>query len=550
MERVFSRSRVSAFLAGLIVVLSPGAHVAAQQTIIGFEEFAVGTLLSSQLRHQGALFETVTYDPGEPGSFSRVYPYVEIVGDFVPPGGGQRASLAPPRLQQNDVLITFLDPATNARGVTDHVSVLLDSASPNDGGDDFVHLRAFDPSGNPIGVDTLPDSAPGPLEVVVPGIHYVIIDFDRQSEDAGDHYDNLTFDAPEPAGPLACVTPPEGLVSWWPADGNGNDTVGGQTATAYDGATFAPAMVDDGFKMSNRAAGFQAMDSPSWHLQQLTIDAWVRATDGGDSACCGDDIGAFAVVKVLEDQPHVFPFNSWVLSYSPLDGVFSTIVSPLYVTGVASDYLQSAPGFPAGQFHHAAMTYDGQCLKLYVNSALQGQKCPNALIAYDSWRLGLGAHAFQDGANRDRTVIGEVDEVEIFNRALSESEVQSIFWAGTAGKCKVAPVSIDIKPGSYPNSINLKRKGVIAVAILTTSAFDATTVNPASVRFGRTGAEAAPQQWAFQDVDEDSDTDLILQFPTQQAGIQCGDTVALVKGSTIGGVPIEGSDSIRTVACP
>ena len=65
----------------------------------------------------------------------------------------------------------------------------------------------------------------------------------------------------------------------------------------------------------------------------------------------------------------------------------------------------------------------------------------------------------------------------------------------------------------------------------------------------RTG-RSRPQQWVFKDVDGDLDTDLILQFPTQQAGIQCGDTVALVKGSTIGGVPIEGSDSIRTVACP
>jgi len=48
----------------------------------------------------------------------------------------------------------------------------------------------------------------------------------------------------------------------------------------------------------------------------------------------------------------------------------------------------------------------------------------------------------------------------------------------------VLPVEIDIKPGSYPNSINPNSNGVIPVAILTTPSFDATTVDPLSVKFG------------------------------------------------------------------
>lgn len=49
-------------------------------------------------------------------------------------------------------------------------------------------------------------------------------------------------------------------------------------------------------------------------------------------------------------------------------------------------------------------------------------------------------------------------------------------------------VDIDTKPGSYPNSVNPKRKGVIPVDILTTEEFDATAVDPLSVRFGPDGA--------------------------------------------------------------
>lgn len=45
-------------------------------------------------------------------------------------------------------------------------------------------------------------------------------------------------------------------------------------------------------------------------------------------------------------------------------------------------------------------------------------------------------------------------------------------------------VDIDIKPGSFPNTINPKSERVIPVAILTTDTFDATTVDPLSVKFG------------------------------------------------------------------
>ena len=45
----------------------------------------------------------------------------------------------------------------------------------------------------------------------------------------------------------------------------------------------------------------------------------------------------------------------------------------------------------------------------------------------------------------------------------------------------VIEVAIDIKPGSYPNSINMGSHGVVPVAFLTDSAIDATTIDPLSV---------------------------------------------------------------------
>ena len=110
-------------------------------------------------------------------------------------------------------------------------------------------------------------------------------------------------------------------------------------------------------------------------------------------------------------------------------------------------------------------------------------------------------------------------------------------------------VLLDIKPGHYPNSINPTNKGVIPVAILTTEDFDATTVNPLSVKFGPNGASTSHDCGHIEDVDGDNDLDLVLHFKTENTGIQCGDTASSLIGETLDGQAIEGSDSINTVGC-
>jgi len=113
----------------------------------------------------------------------------------------------------------------------------------------------------------------------------------------------------------------------------------------------------------------------------------------------------------------------------------------------------------------------------------------------------------------------------------------------------VLEVVIDIKPGSDTNRINPKSHGKIPVAILTTESFDATTVDPLSVRFGPHEAKPAHKKGQMKDVNHDGEPDLVLHFHTQATGIQCGDTSATLIGETLDGDPIQGSDSIQTVGC-
>ncbi len=61
---------------------------------------------------------------------------------------------------------------------------------------------------------------------------------------------------------------------------------------------------------------------------------------------------------------------------------------------------------------------------------------------------------------------------------------------------KERSISVDIKPGSCPNPLNIANKGKLPVAILGTSDFDVTEVDPDSVRL----AGVAPIRWSYEDV--------------------------------------------------
>ncbi|MDP2950068.1 MAG: hypothetical protein Q8P22_11075 [Chloroflexota bacterium] len=103
--------------------------------------------------------------------------------------------------------------------------------------------------------------------------------------------------------------------------------------------------------------------------------------------------------------------------------------------------------------------------------------------------------------------------------------------------------SIDIKPGKYPNTINLGCGGVVPVAILTTKSFDASTVDPPTVIF----ASAPSRHSALEDVDDDGDLDLILRFECQHLNIDPDAQEASLSGHAYGGTSIWGCDSVSIV---
>lgn len=118
-------------------------------------------------------------------------------------------------------------------------------------------------------------------------------------------------------------------------------------------------------------------------------------------------------------------------------------------------------------------------------------------------------------------------------------------------------VDIDVKPGSYPNSICLSDQGNLPVAILGTEDFDVTQVDPETINVGGVylttrGSMKKPKlAYSLEDVNEDGYLDLMSFFDVQElidAGVLAEDTTALTLTAELyDGTPITGTDSVRIV---
>ncbi len=130
---------------------------------------------------------------------------------------------------------------------------------------------------------------------------------------------------------------------------------------------------------------------------------------------------------------------------------------------------------------------------------------------------------------------------------------------------RVVPVPADIKPMGCPNPLNVGSKGVLPVAILGTSEFDVTTIDPETV----TLAGVAPLRWRLEDVGTpyepfvgktdpyqcndlgpDGYLDLVFKFDTQEIAASLGDVVnrevmiLLLSGQLLDGTKISGEDVV------
>jgi hypothetical protein len=212
-----------------------------------------------------------------------------------------------------------------------------------------------------------------------------------------------------------CVTPPSGMVAWYPGDGNTDDIQNGNKGTLEGGATFAPGMVGQAFSLNGTDAFVQAPSSAATDPTTAgSQDAWVMFNQLPSAAGHIMEIigkGGFGTDFDLQAET---------------DNRFHFYIAAN--TSVASNTV-----IQTGVWYHVAGAWDSIIgLQMYVNGALENTN-PTLLTRSQSGQpLEIGNQPFFAGRFFD----GLIDEVEVFGRALSASEVLGIFNAGSAGKCK------------------------------------------------------------------------------------------------------------------
>jgi hypothetical protein len=206
----------------------------------------------------------------------------------------------------------------------------------------------------------------------------------------------------------------------------------------------------------------------------------------------------------------------------------------------------------AADYYEACITYDmGQTMRVVGFRETAGPFPGNPFVAYVSTDGVDFTEVYWGDLTRWAYASHYFDPVNVQYIALCIQRTNATGYGELADFRALVSLSlvvdIDVKPGSDLNPVNASSNGNIPVAILTTDSFDATTVDPLSVRFGPERAAASHGRGHIEDVDGDGDLDMLLHFRTQEAGIIAGDTSVFLEGTTTDGQPIEGADMIETV---
>jgi len=99
-----------------------------------------------------------------------------------------------------------------------------------------------------------------------------------------------------------------------------------------------------------------------------------------------------------------------------------------------SSIQSSGSGVPTVDvWYHLCVTYDGSNIKFYLNSSTTdtGSTTAGTLISMPNWKIG------NDGPSLNRIFDGDIDEVAIWSKALSQDDVSTIYNAtnDNPGKC-------------------------------------------------------------------------------------------------------------------
>lgn len=204
-----------------------------------------------------------------------------------------------------------------------------------------------------------------------------------------------------------------GLVSWWRAEQNANDSVGANNGTTVGSVTYVPGrLIGNAF---NTAGGAVVVpESPTLEPSAITVEALVGGTPPGTNKyIISKSLSASGASYALYTGP-----NGGLSFYVNVNGTITTAPA---VTSAIWD----------GAYHFVDGTYDGSSVRLYVDGVQVGSgTTASGAIQYgttfDSGELLFGD--FSDSLSSSNYA-GNLDEIKIYNTALSAQAIAANFFA-------------------------------------------------------------------------------------------------------------------------
>ena len=223
------------------------------------------------------------------------------------------------------------------------------------------------------------------------------------------------------------IAPPAGMVSWWPGDGNASDIMDGNHGTLSGDATFAQGLVGQAFSFDGVEDFVFVPASNSLNVASgsgITIDAWINSPDI-----------TLAGPLVEWNDEALFGVHFWTLAPLPAGTGPASLFANIRDTALNNRIISSAPGvLTSNTFEHVAVTYDKTTgfSTLYLNGEVVATANLGIFTPSTNFDLYFGSRPSGGGIFYQ----GIIDEIEIFDRALSQAEIRAIFEAGSAGKRK------------------------------------------------------------------------------------------------------------------
>lgn len=227
-----------------------------------------------------------------------------------------------------------------------------------------------------------------------------------------------------------CVEPPSEMVAWWSFDYSSRDYAQDLTGFNNYGTKMGPIYV------AGKVAGALQFDGVDDYVEvadhfelnfgtgDFSFDAWIKTNA---------NIGVEVIVDKREGYNYGYSFflNDGFLSLQLADGSF-----PFGYTNYAS------PVFAAdGNWHHIAITVSRsskQGILFYLDGASTqfGDPTVHPATLTNTDNLRIGRNSSAGDSDPIGTFKGILDEIELFNRVLTQEEIISLFNAGSSGKCK------------------------------------------------------------------------------------------------------------------